>query len=75
LDPLSVANEGRFIAFVPERAAADALKCLTRYPPGRAACTIGRVVDEGRGRVVLRSAIGATRILDQPAGEQLPRIC
>jgi hydrogenase expression/formation protein HypE len=75
LDPLHVANEGRFVAFVPERDSARALEILRRHEVSGSAVRIGRVVDQPERVVTLKSAIGARRILDMPAGEQLPRIC
>lgn len=76
LDPFSVACEGRFIAFVPEDAAAEALERLRRDPVSAGAARIGRVTGhDGRGLVVRRSVVGTDTILDMPAGEQLPRIC
>lgn len=73
-DPLYVANEGRFIAFVPEAQSASALDILRRFEVSSGAAAIGRAQERG-GRVLVRSAIGATRILDMLSGEQLPRIC
>jgi hydrogenase expression/formation protein HypE len=70
LDPMYVANEGRFVAFVAAQAAERALNVL-----GADARQIGEVKDEQRGLVTLRSLIGATRIVDMLSGEQLPRIC
>jgi hydrogenase expression/formation protein HypE len=70
LDPLYVANEGRFVTFVPQRDADLALNIL-----GPEAHVIGTVSDDTPGQVTLRSAIGANRIVDMLAGEQLPRIC
>jgi hydrogenase expression/formation protein HypE len=75
LDPLSVANEGRFIAFVPVAQAERALTVMRAHPQGVEACLIGRVNDQSPGLVTLKSSIGATRIVDLPGGEQLPRIC
>jgi hydrogenase expression/formation protein HypE len=75
LDPLYVANEGRFIAFVPPSNADKALAVMRAHPLGAQACAIGRV-DEGHARIVrLNSRIGTTRIVDMISGEQLPRIC
>lgn len=79
-DPLYVANEGRFLAIVAQRDAARALEILRRHPVGGATSSdpaiIGRVADsKPGGRLTLKSAIGATRILDMLSGEQLPRIC
>jgi hydrogenase expression/formation protein HypE len=73
LDPLQVACEGRFAAFVPERDADRALSTLRAADD--VACRIGTVTDQHPGRVLLTSTIGAQRILDLPSGEQLPRIC
>ncbi len=74
-DPLYVANEGRFIVFVPERQSSQALKILRDHPLGQGACRIGNVLSENRPLVTLKSFIGANRILDMISGEQLPRIC
>ncbi len=75
LDPLYVANEGRFVAFVPERDAQRALSILRSDPLTEQASIIGSVSRKDDGLVTLRSAIGATRIVDMLSGEQLPRIC
>ncbi|MGD1944493.1 MAG: hydrogenase expression/formation protein HypE [Leptolyngbyaceae cyanobacterium] len=73
LDPLYVANEGRFVAFVPTLAANTALACLQRYNPS--AQIIGTVIDAQPAQVVLQTSIGTQRILGFLSGEQLPRIC
>lgn len=71
LDPLYVANEGRFIAFVAPEHTDAALAIM-----GENARLIGCATqDNPAGRVTIRSAIGSTRILDMFSGEQLPRIC
>jgi len=75
LDPLYVANEGRFTAFVPESQAGRAVEILRAVPVSAGAARIGRVVAECSGPVLLRSRIGGTRVLDMLSGEQLPRIC
>jgi len=73
LDPLSVACEGRFAAFVP---AADAPRALALLRARAAtAAAIGRVTTEPSTDVYIKSVLGARRILDMPGGEQLPRIC
>jgi hydrogenase expression/formation protein HypE len=75
LDPLYVANEGKVLAFVaPERADA-ALAAMRADPLGRGAAAIGEVVADHPGRVVMRSRIGGSRVVDLLSGEQLPRIC
>ena len=75
LDPLHVANEGRFVAFVAEKDSAHALEILRHHAVSTNAAAIGRVADKSAALVTVRSAIGASRILDMPSGEQLPRIC
>ncbi len=75
LDPLYVANEGRFAAFVPEAEAARALEILRAVPVSAASARIGCVVQAGSPAVLLASRIGGTRVLDMLSGEQLPRIC
>jgi hydrogenase expression/formation protein HypE len=75
LDPLYVANEGRFIAFVSPKDADRALQILKSHPLGSGAARIG-VVSQGRaGMVTLRTTIGTQSIVDMLSGEQLPRIC
>ena len=75
LDPLYVANEGRFLAVVPAAAAAAALAVLARAAPGGPPARIGVVRAGPAGEVTLRSVVGVERILDRLSGEQLPRIC
>lgn len=74
-DPLYVANEGRFVAFVPAEAAEVTLEVLGRFDTSAGARLVGRVLDSPQGLVTERSRIGATRIVDLLSGEQLPRIC
>lgn len=73
LDPLYIANEGRFAAFVPQAQAEKTLQVLRLYD--ESAHIIGQVSHAHEGCVTLRSKIGATRIVDMLSGEQLPRIC
>jgi len=76
LDPLYVANEGRFVAFVAPADAERALQLLRAYPLGAGASVIGRVVEPHTGGLVtMTTEIGATRVVDMLSGEQLPRIC
>jgi len=75
LDPLYIANEGRFVAFVSQKSAEKALKIMKEHPVGEGTRIVGRVVDESRPLVILKSRIGTSRILDMISGEQLPRIC
>ena len=75
LDPLLVANEGKLVAFVPDRDSEAVLAAMRRHPLGSNAARIGRVTDEHPGLVLLRTPIGGARVLDLPFGEVLPRIC
>ncbi|HYE37274.1 hydrogenase expression/formation protein HypE [Methylocaldum sp.] len=74
-DPLYVANEGRFAAFVPQEQAAGALDIMKRHPLGANAALLGRVGEDSKGIVTLQTALGTHRVLDLLSGEQLPRIC
>lgn len=74
-DPLYIANEGKLVAFVPHEDAEAVLESMRRDEFGRRAGIIGRVVSDHPGRVVMKTRIGGERIVDMPAGEQLPRIC
>ncbi|WP_262698581.1 MULTISPECIES: hydrogenase expression/formation protein HypE [Streptomyces] len=75
LDPMYVANEGHLVAFVPRTHADAVLDAMRAHPRGREAAVIGECVAEHPGMVVARTALGGTRIVDLPLGEQLPRIC
>ncbi|HLF75835.1 MAG TPA: AIR synthase-related protein, partial [Anaerolineales bacterium] len=74
-DPLYIANEGKLVAIVAPEDAESVLDAMraTRY--GEEAVIIGQVTAEPRGRVLLKTALGSTRIVDMLAGEMLPRIC
>jgi len=75
LDPLQVACEGRFVAFVAAKDSERALQILRSDEAGTSAALIGKVAGKSSPLVTLKSVIGANRILDMPSGEQLPRIC
>lgn len=75
LDPLHIANEGRFIAFVPQKDADTCLALLKEDPLGQDARIIGHVQHADSCLVTLISKIGGTRLLTLPSGELLPRIC
>ena len=75
LDPFHVANEGRFLAFVPLGEVERALAILRDCPVSTGAVVIGTVTAGTAGRVTSRGPIGGTRVLDMLSGEQLPRIC
>ena len=73
IDPLHVANEGKAVIGVRPGAAGAVLAALHAHPQGRRAAVIGHVVD-GRPSVVLDTGVGR-RLLVEPEGEPLPRIC
>jgi hydrogenase expression/formation protein HypE len=75
LDPLYIANEGKLAAAVAPEDVAAVLAAMKRHKYGRKAVIIGEVVAEHRGQVVMRTSLGASRIIDMPVGELLPRIC
>ena len=75
IDPLYVANEGKFIAVVAPDEADAALAALRAHPLGRDAVKIGDIREEPPGIVVLLTPIGGTRIVDMLVGDPLPRIC
>ena len=75
LDPLYVANEGRFVLFVSPSEVEKTLHLLRNHPLGRNAEKIGEVSGKTASPVLLKSRIGVQRILDRLSGEQLPRIC
>ncbi|MEK7519695.1 MAG: hydrogenase expression/formation protein HypE [Patescibacteria group bacterium] len=75
LDPFAVANEGKMIAFVPPAYAKAALAALRKHPLGKKAAIIGEVTHAHKKTAIAHNALGGSRILDMPSGEQLPRIC
>jgi len=75
LDPLYLANEGRFIAIVPEPEMARALDILGHHEVSSGAVGIGQVSEKPSGMATMKSRLGTERVLDMLSGEQLPRIC
>ena len=75
IDPLYVANEGKLVAIVAPDEADAALAALQAHPTGAGAVRIGTIHDDPPGIVVLRTAMGGTRIVDMLVGDPLPRIC
>lgn len=73
LDPLHIANEGCFVAFIAPKEQNRVLVIMQRYNPQ--AALIGTVTNSQPGLVTLETPIGGQRILDMPVGELLPRIC
>ena len=75
IDPLYVANEGKFVAVVASEEADAALAALRSHPLGREASRIGEIRADPPGIVVLLTTFGGTRIVDMLVGDPLPRIC
>jgi hydrogenase expression/formation protein HypE len=75
MDPLHVANEGRFVAIVPADQADAAVSACNAHPLGKGATRIGMVVRQERFPLLLKTIIGGTRPVEMPSGELLPRIC
>ena len=74
LDPIYVANEGRFVMILPQEHAKEALGILRETQIARDATVIGQT-KEGTGRVAMKTLIGTNRVVEMISGEQLPRIC
>jgi hydrogenase expression/formation protein HypE len=75
LDPLHVANEGKLVAVLPAADAERLVAALRTHPLGRNAALIGSLRADGPGLLRMKSRAGGERLVTQPAGEPLPRIC
>jgi hydrogenase expression/formation protein HypE len=75
IDPMYVANEGKLVAFVAPELADAALSALRSTPGGEDAAEIGEVKTEPPGMVLVETAFGGRRVMDQLVGDPLPRIC
>jgi hydrogenase expression/formation protein HypE len=75
IDPMYVANEGRFVAFVAPDAVDDALAALQSVADSERAVEIGAVMAEPPGMVLVATAFGGRRVMDELTGDPLPRIC
>ena len=74
IDPLFCACEGRVVLIAEEKSAEAILEAWRKLPGGELAARIGRVNSDA-GRVTLAGEWGGRRIMIQPDGDQLPRIC
>ncbi len=74
-DPFHVANEGKLVAVVPAERADAIVEAMRTNKYGKDACVIGEIIEKPKGKVIINTPVGATRILDMLIGEQLPRIC
>lgn len=75
IDPMYVANEGKFVAVVAAEAADEALTSLRGVRGCEAASIIGEVAAEATGMVLVNTAFGGRRVMDMLVGDPLPRIC
>lgn len=75
LDAINIANEGCLIAMVAAGDLDAVMTAMQEHERGRDACVIGTVIDDRPGLVTAKTPFGATRVVDLPLGEQLPRIC
>ena len=75
MDPLHIANEGRFVAVLPRNQASRAIDALKSCTAKMNPAIIGQVEEKGRFPVILSTPIGGTRPVELPPGELLPRIC
>lgn len=74
-DPLFLANEGKVMIVAPQYKADKIVAELKKDSLGQNAAIIGEITSENAGKVILKTTTGGKRILDVPAGAQLPRIC
>jgi hydrogenase expression/formation protein HypE len=74
LDPFHMSCEGTAIMSVDSKLTDDTLNALSKHKSTRDACVVGKVV-KGKGRVVMRTAIGGRKIIQVPYGEPIPRVC
>jgi hydrogenase expression/formation protein HypE len=74
-DPLYVANEGKLVAVVAAADAERVLRAMQKNRYGKEAVNLGEVVEGDPGRVVMKTNLGTTRIVDMLTGDLLPRIC
>jgi len=74
-DPLYIANEGRLVAIIPPEDADKVLKAMRKNKYAKDAVIIGEVAARPAGRVVMKTVLGAHRIVDMLVGDLLPRIC
>ncbi len=75
LEPLYLANEGKMLLFVTPESSQNILEILHQHELGKQACVIGKVTSDNPGKVVMKSGLGTTRLIDMLQGKPLPRIC
>jgi hydrogenase expression/formation protein HypE len=75
LDPIHVANEGKFAVIIPRDFAEKTLEIIKSFPLGKEAQIVGHVTKGDSGMVIMENAFGGKRVVEMFSGEQLPRIC
>ena len=75
IDPMHVANEGKMVAIVAAEAADAALAAMRSAPGGEEAAIVGECRTQPEGMVLMATAFGGKRVMDQLVGDPLPRIC
>lgn len=74
IDPLSIGNEGKMIMAVNQHSTEKVLSAIKETENGRYAAVIGKATED-IDRVVLKTEVGGARILEEPVGDPVPRIC
>jgi hydrogenase expression/formation protein HypE len=74
-DPLFLANEGKMAVFCASEDADAVIDAMRQHPYGKDAVRIGTVAKTDGGRLLLKTVIGGSRVIDLPMGELVPRIC
>jgi hydrogenase expression/formation protein HypE len=74
-DPLYIANEGKLVVIAAARDADKLLATMRQHQYGAEAAIIGEITPDHSGKVLLKTRMGASRIVDMLSGELLPRIC
>ncbi len=75
IDPFQAANEGKIVAVVHPSAAVKAMQLIADCPLAEGAAIIGEVTSANPSKVVMKTRVGGQRIVSEPSGELLPRIC
>jgi hydrogenase expression/formation protein HypE len=75
IDPFQAANEGKIVAVIGKGMAEKALQLIEDCPLARDAAVIGEITASNPSKVVLTTRIGGSRMMAEPSGELLPRIC
>ena len=74
IDPLEVGNEGKIIIGAAPEKAEQILETLKSTEEGKDAEIIGEATDEFDA-VAMQTVVGGKRIIAQPLGDPIPRIC